>query len=165
MAIEIERKFLVRGSEWRAHATKSERLVQAYLNKGGGFTTRVRIVDGCRATLAIKSSRAGAKRLEFEYDIPVEDAGQLLHLGEGMLIEKVRHFVPWGELIWEIDVFEGANSGLCVAEIELSHEQQEFARPEWIGPEVTQDERFYNSRLSAVPYATWEVQFQDVADA
>ena len=155
MAIEIERKFLLRGNAWRPLVNGRVRLRQAYLAQDGGFSTRIRIVDTSSATLTIKSRKAGVRRLEYEYPIPLADAEALLSLRQGAGIEKVRHHVPWHGLTWEIDVFEGENAGLVIAEIELGHEQQQFEMPTWIGAEVTGDERYYNSRLAKHPFRMW----------
>lgn len=155
MPVEIERKFLVSTDGWQASIVGSKHVSQAYLTHNGGFTTRVRVVDGDSATLTIKSSRAGLSRLEFEYAIPIEDAAQLMNLGNGVKIEKRRHLVDVDGMIWEIDVFEGANAGLVLAEIELASESQALTLPPWIGAEVTDDSRYYNSNLTQQPYGTW----------
>ena len=110
---------------------------------------RVRIVDGARATLTIKSRAAEVRRSEFEYEIPVADAKALLELRTGgAVIEKVRYELPCGALTWEIDVFSGENQGLVIAEIELAHEEQPFERPAWLGEEITADDRYYNASLA-----------------
>ena len=158
MAIEIERKFLVLTEDWRGQVGQSKRVRQAYLNREAGFTARVRVVDDCVATLTIKSSRAGMKRLEFEYDIPLQDGLQLLVLGQGGVIEKTRHFVQSSGMIWEIDEFEGENTGLIVAEVELQNEHQELELPAWVGQEVTGDSRYYNSSLAAQPFSVWNAE-------
>ena len=155
MAVEIERKFLVLSEDWRGQVEKSKRLRQTYLNREAGFTARVRIVDDRVATLAVKSSRAGMKRLEFEYDIPLQDGLQLLKLGQGAIVEKTRHIVRCSGVIWEIDEFEGENAGLTVAEVELECELQELDLPDWVGQEVTGDSRYYNSSLAAIPLSVW----------
>ena len=158
MAIEIERKFLLRSNEWRASAIGSARLRQAYLAQDGGLSTRVRLIDATAATLTIKSRKAGLKRLEFEFPIPVADAEALLALRQGAIIEKVRHNVPWHGQRWEIDVFEGNNAGLVIAEIELGHELDTFELPAWLGAEVTHEERFYNSSLAKHPFRAWSAR-------
>jgi adenylate cyclase len=158
MAIEIERKFLLRSNAWRSLVNGRVRLRQAYLAQDGGFSTRIRIVDTNAATLTIKSRKAGLRRLEYEFPIPLADAEALLSLRQGASIEKVRHHVPWHGLTWEIDVFEGENAGLVIAEIELGHEQQKFDMPAWIGTEVTGDERYYNSRLAKHPFRLWTAE-------
>ncbi|QPF73033.1 CYTH domain-containing protein [Roseateles sp. DAIF2] len=153
MGIEIERKFLVAtGEGWR----RPDALVfsQGYLNRAAERTVRVRIA-GARAFLTIKGKSRGASRAEFEYEIPVADARELLALCEGPLIEKTRHTLEVEGTRWEVDEFHGANAGLVLAEVELAHEDQPFARPAWLGAEVTGDERYYNSRLSEHPFSAW----------
>ena len=152
MGVEIERKFLVQGDDWRQG--EGRYLCQAYLNRDPARTVRVRI-DGEQAFLTIKGRSVGATRSEFEYAIPVADAQALLALADGPAVEKRRHLVPMGALVWEIDEFLGANAPLVVAEIELTHEDQPFERPAWVGEEVTQDPRYFNSALAARPFSTW----------
>jgi CYTH domain-containing protein len=152
MALEIERKFLVRGDAWRA--VPGTYICQGYLNRDKQRTVRVRIA-GEAAWLTIKGASSGAVRAEFEYPIPVEDARQLLPLCEPPLIEKNRHVVQFGGFAWEVDEFLGENLGLVVAEIELASEDQAFDRPEWVGEEVTQDARYFNSSLVLRPYKNW----------
>lgn len=152
MAIEIERKFLVCGTDWRAGASTLFR--QGYLNRDKQRTVRVRIA-GNRAYLTIKGISSGASRAEFEYEIPLADAEQLLSLCDGPLIEKTRYVVPHAGMLWEVDEFHGANSGLIVAEIELQAAAQQFDKPAWVGREVTDDKRYFNSSLAVAPYTTW----------
>jgi CYTH domain-containing protein len=150
--VEIERKFLVTGSGWRqGHGV---RLSQGYLNRDKERTVRIRLA-GERAFLTIKGASSGATRAEFEYEIPVADAEELLKLCDGPIIQKVRHTVAYKGLEWEIDEFLGDNAGLVVAEVELEREDQPFERPGWVGQEVTEDPRYYNSSLAASPYSTW----------
>lgn len=148
MGAEIERKFLVRGDGWRASADAGSRLRQAYLASTGSAAIRVRIKDETEAFLTIKSAKPGLSRDEFEYSVPVEDARAMLALRVGEVIEKTRYRVPAGELTWEIDVFAGAHTGLTVAEIELPDEAADFARPGWLGDEITHDKRYYNASLA-----------------
>ena len=155
MAIEIERKFLVRGEAWRGFATSEARLRQAYLASGERSTTRVRIKNGAEATVTIKSKRAELRRLEIEYPISLFDAEALLPLRDSGLIEKSRFMVPWGQHLWEIDVFSGANAGLVIAEIELRHEHEIFDRPPWLGIEITGQAQYYNGSLSRQPFCEW----------
>lgn len=154
MTLEIERKFLVRGNDWKTD--HGVRISQGYLNRDKERTVRVRIA-GAKAFLTIKGINIGATRREFEYEIPVADAEQLLKLCDGPPIEKTRHKVEYAGMTWEIDEFHGANEGLVMAEIELRNEEQTFARPVWLGPEVTADARYFNSNLAARPYADWPV--------
>lgn len=153
MAHEIERKFLVTGDGWRAgHPTK---YVQGYLSRSPGRTVRVRQA-GDQAFLTIKGKSSGVSRLEFEYPIPVSDAGILMKLCDGPLIEKTRTVIEYEGKKWEIDEFHGDNAGLIVAEIELISEDEAFALPPWIGLEVSHDRRYYNSQLSRHPYNEWK---------
>ena len=152
MAIEIERKFLVAGEGWRQAAPL--RICQGYLNRDADRTVRVRIA-GERAYLTIKGRTKTIARPEFEYEIPVVDAEQLLELCERPILEKHRHVLVHSGSRWEVDEFHGDNEGLIVAEIELEREDQTFERPSWLHTEVTHDPRYFNSNLSARPYRTW----------
>lgn len=155
MAVEIERKFLVANETWRADADQGQRIRQAYLSASDTHSIRIRILDEAQAWLTIKSGFRGIARDEFEYEVPVGDAMQMLELRQSGIIEKVRYPFPADGLLWEIDVFTGANTGLVIAEIELEHESQQPAMPAWIGTEVTGDLRYQNSRLAAAPFSTW----------
>ncbi len=154
MGVEIERKFLLRGEQWR-HLAAGVFYRQGYLSTQRQHTVRVRTA-GKRGFLTIKGSATGLIRPEFEYEIPLEDAVVLLDtLCEKPLIEKKRYRVEYGGFTWEIDEFFGENSGLVVAEIELADEDQQFAVPPWIGREVTGDPRYFNSSLIHHPYSRW----------
>jgi adenylate cyclase len=155
MATEIERKFLVIGEQWRAQVRRSRDIRQGYVVDGNDISVRVRIYDDAAATLTLKSERQGIRRSEFEYPIPSNDGKLLLQFSRGRTIQKVRHEVPADGLLWEIDVFGEDNEGLVLAEIELKSTNQSFERPQWIGAEVTQDQRFYNSNLSRRPFRSW----------
>lgn len=155
MAIEIERKFRVTSADWMQSVSRSRGIRQGYLTKNGRIAIRIRIDDNERATLTMKTAQPARRRKEFEYDIPVADAEELLELREGAVIEKVRYDVPIGDLVWEVDVFAGENSGLTIAEVELDHEQQAVERPSWLGEEITHDQRFYNADLARRPYQSW----------
>jgi adenylate cyclase len=151
---EIERKFLVQGDGWLEGA-KATRLRQGFLSTDPERTVRVRTA-GSRAWLTIKGKTVGARRVEYEYEIPLSDAEQMLDsLCERPLIEKTRYEVPVRGHTWEIDVFEGDNAGLIIAEIELQDEAETFEVPSWVGEEVTDDARYFNSNLVREPYATW----------
>lgn len=150
MGVEIERKFLVIGDAWRRDVTACRSLRQGYLSRGETPSVRIR-TDGGSAWLTIKTGGQGMTRAEFEYNIPVSDAEELLKACHGRVIGKVRHIVPHGRHQWEVDVFVGKNAGLVLAEIELDAEHEEFVRPTWIGDEVTGDPRYYNSSLAAHP--------------
>jgi CYTH domain-containing protein len=154
MPLEIERKFLVLGDAWRSAPHRY--ICQGYLNRDKGRTVRVRIA-GEDAWLTIKGPSNGAVRAEFEYAVPVEDARQMLALCERPLIEKNRHLVQHQGHTWEVDEFLGDNAGLVVAEIELESEQEAFELPAWVGAEVTQDARYFNSNLATHPYSQWKV--------
>lgn len=155
MAVEIERKFVVTGDSWRDQVTSATRIVQGYLASTGRLTLRVRI-KGERAYLTVKGTTSGISRSEFEYEIPVADAQLLLdELAEGPVIDKVRHLVPVGDHVWEVDVFSGANAPLVMAEVELSDPAETFVRPEWAALEVSADPRYYNANLAVHPYSSW----------
>jgi adenylate cyclase len=151
VAYEIERKFLVTGDGWHRAVVARRHLRQFYLATGDGASIRVRIADRTHAWLTVKSAEAGARRSEFEYEIPVADADDMQSLAVGRIITKVRHIVPADDLRWEIDVFEGDHAGLVIAEIELRTMDQTFGRPDWLGAEVTHDRRYYNAALALRP--------------
>ena len=154
MATEIERKFLIKGEAWRALAEGTMDR-QGYLNSAKERTVRVRTV-GDKAFLTIKGITVGATRAEYEYEIPFADCNALLDdLAEKPLIEKKRYKIRQGEFTWEIDEFFGDNQGLIVAEIELTSEDQQFGKPDWIGEEVTGDPRYFNSNLIKHPFTRW----------
>lgn len=155
MGIEIERKFLVASEGWKAHVTRRKRLRQGYLADQGKISVRVRIADETSATLTVKSRGAHLSRMECEYPIPVADALTMLQFRDGAVVSKVRHLVTYDGLTWEIDVFDGENAGLVVAEVELTHEAQQVSLPPWIGREITDDVRYTNSRLAHQPYAAF----------
>ena len=155
MAIEIERKFLVTDERWRAAARPGVRYRQGYLTEAGPGSVRVR-VGGERAHLNIKSATLHMRRLEYEYEIPLRDANEMLDsLCLKPLIEKTRYLVENDGHTWEVDVFEGDNEGLVVAEIELQSADELFSRPAWVGEEVTEDPRYYNVCLVQHPYKSW----------
>jgi CYTH domain-containing protein len=151
MGIEIERKFLVRGDDWRRYAGVSIR--QGYLARERDYSVRVRLA-GDSGTVTIKSGTDTLKRSEFEYPIPAVDAAELLKLCR-QTIEKTRSVVEVQGTRWEVDEFGGENAGLVVAEVELDREDQAFHKPSWIGEEVTHDSRYLNSELVARPFNTW----------
>lgn len=152
MGIEIERKFLVSGETWKT--VEPSYFCQGYLNRDKERTVRVRVASDS-AVLTIKGKSVGATRAEFEYTIPAEDGKQLLQLCEQPLIEKNRYVVEHSGKTWEVDEFLGANLGLVVAEIELTSEDESFELPNWVTDEVTNDPRYFNSRLSEQPFSTW----------
>ena len=151
MGSEIERKFLVRGDGWRAGAPGTLQR-QGYLSTEDP-TVRVRI-EGGRATLAVKGAQKGLTRPEFEYEVPLADAEEMLDLC-GFVVEKTRHVREFGGHRWEVDEFHGANEGLVIAEIELAREDESFALPPWAGAEVSRDPRYRVSSLARNPYRKW----------
>jgi len=153
MGVEIERKFLVRDEHWRGLGTPVH-YAQGYLVADGIRTVRIRIA-GEEGVLTIKGESSGISRLEFEYPIPVNEAFELLKLCATPVIEKFRTKVLHADKIWEVDEFEGQNTGLVVAEIELKSEDEPFEIPSWIGKEVTGDLKYYNSRLAIHPFQNW----------
>ncbi len=156
MATEIERKFLLRNHEWRELASRSTICRQGYLSDSKSVSVRVRIA-GDQGSLNIKSVTLGVSRAEYEYPIPLADAAELLdRFCARPLIEKTRYLVPYGDHVWEVDVFAGVNAGLVVAEIELSRADEPFQKPPWIGAEVSADSRYYNVSLVAHPYKDWK---------
>jgi adenylate cyclase len=155
MALEIERKFRVAGESWKLLVARTRRLRQAYLTKNGRLSVRVRIDGNESATLTIKAARSGMERHEYEYAIPLADAEELMLHREGSIISKVRHIVTIDGLSWEIDIFDGENAGLVIAESELDRPDRHFEWPDWLGEEVTGDRRYYNAELSKTPYKSW----------
>lgn len=154
MGVEIEKKFLVKGTGWKAGAT-GVHYRQGYLSSHPERTVRIRTVEE-KGYLTIKGIAAGATRSEYEYEIPGADAAKLLaELCEKPIIEKVRYKIPYEGLLWEVDEFLGENAGLVVAEVELTHENQPVPLPPWAGAEVTADARYYNSNLFKNPYTRW----------
>ncbi len=155
MAREIERKFLVVSDRWRQSA-QGKTYCQGYIATAyPGQSVRVRIA-GDRGYLTIKGPVQGLTRAEFEYEIPLLDAREMLEtLCDRPLIEKMRYRLPLGEVVWEIDKFSGENEGLVVAEVELASEDQLFDRPDWLGEEVSGQVKYYNSSLVKSPYSQW----------
>ena len=155
MGYEIERKFLVNG-EFKKEAYQHYRIKQGYLSTSGQNIVRIRTLEQ-KAFLTIKSStvQGSFTHHEFEYEIPIEDADQLLKLCESNVIDKTRFLVKSGNHVFEVDEFYGSNAGLIMAEIELRREDEEFEKPSWIGLEVTGDNRYYNAYLSVHPFKEW----------
>ena len=151
MATETERKFLVLPGDWEA--APALRMAQGYLSRSKDATVRVRVA-GERAWMTVKGAGDGLSRPEFEYEIPPEDAVAMLGMVSGVVL-KTRRRIPMGDHVWEVDVFEGENDGLIVAEIELGDPDEAFPRPAWLGAEVTGMPRYFNSELSVRPYALW----------
>lgn len=155
MATEIERKFLLKNNSWQRHADQGTRYSQGYLVGSQHASVRVRI-EGERAFINIKSATIDITRQEFEYEIPVDEATEMLEtLCDKPLISKTRYHVTHDKHLWEIDVFAGDNQGLVVAEIELKNIDETFVRPDWLGEEVSQDVRYYNVNLVKHPFKDW----------
>jgi CYTH domain-containing protein len=154
MGVEIEKKFLVMGSDWKSLAAGTI-YRQGYLKSGHGCTVRIRIA-GEKGYLTIKGPVVGAARPEYEYEIPLLDADEILEtLCDKPLIEKKRYKIPIAEHVWEVDEFFGENDGLVIAEIELERADEVFEKPEWIGKEVTGVPRYYNASLVNHPFKKW----------
>ncbi|MDD2660129.1 MAG: CYTH domain-containing protein [Methylococcales bacterium] len=155
MAIEIEHKFLLANSEWRKNIVRSVKYRQGYLSSLATSSIRIRISDK-HAWLNIKSATIGTHRHEYEYEIPLLDANEIIDtLCRKPIIEKTRHFVIHDGNTWEIDEFDGDNQGLIVAEIELADIGTVFSKPAWLGEEVTHDLRYYNNNLAINPFINW----------
>ena len=159
MGIEIERKFLLKNDDWKQQVSQTYVIKQGYLQSGldpsQQSSVRIRISNK-QADINIKSVDLAMVRQEFEYSIPLHDAEQMLAtLCGDIMVTKIRHYVPYASHLWEVDVFEGDNTGLQMAEIELSHIDEKFDIPDWIGDEVTDDERYYNIYLLKHPFVTW----------
>lgn len=157
MGIEIERKFLVKNNDWRKLG-EAVHYMQGYLVADPERTVRIRVA-GHHAFITIKGPTDGISRMEFEYEIAVADATEMLHLCPFPAVEKYRTKVIWKGKTWEIDEFKGENEGLIMAEIELLSPEEIFENPPWIGEEVTGDLRYFNSWLSRNPYRKWENHF------
>ncbi len=156
MAKEIERKFRVSGDAWRSEVRRSTLLRQAYLANTERASIRVRLEGDSAAQLSVKAMRPGMTRDEYELPLAVADAREMLErLCVGIAIEKWRHIVVHEGSEWEIDEFLAENAGLVIAELELESEQDQFARPPWLGPEITHEERYYNFRLAQRPFRHW----------
>lgn len=154
--LEIERKFLVKNLDFITLATTKNRIVQGYLNSTPERTVRLRI-KGNKGYLTIKgiSNESGTTRMEWEKEIDLQDAEELLKLCEKGVIDKIRYEIPFGDHIYEVDIFNGDNEGLIMAEIELQTEDETFKKPYWLGKEITSDKRYYNAYLSNNPFKTW----------
>jgi CYTH domain-containing protein len=157
MATEIERKYLVHPKAWQQAKANAEysHLSQGYLSLEAERTVRIRIKKEL-ALLTIKGKSKGISRLEFEYQIPLNDGLALLKICQGSIIEKKRYIIHYDQLTWEVDEFEGDNAGLIVAEVELESENQTFTLPPWIKEEVSDDQRYYNSNLVQHPFKDWK---------
>lgn len=154
MGTEIERKYLVKGDGWRKGA-HGKHYRQGYLSTVKERTVRVRIA-GDQGYITIKGLTVGDTRPEYEYEIPLDDANEILdNLAEKPIIEKTRYRIPQDDIVWEVDEFEGVNKGLIVAEVEMKSADQKVRLPDWIGEEVSSDPRYFNANLVAKPFTTW----------
>ena len=154
MPQEIERKFLLKNDSWRVEGSGTL-YRQGYLSTVSERTVRIRLIND-QGFLTIKGIPVGARRAEYEYEIPAGEASEMLdNLCEHPLIEKTRYRVEYQDLVWEIDEFKGDNAGLNIAEVELEDENQAVHMPDWVGEEVTGDPRYYNDNLTANPYSQW----------
>lgn len=155
--VEIERKFLVKSADFKEQAFTQNKIAQGYLSAVPERTVRVRI-KGNKGFITIKriSQQGGMSRFEWENEIPLDEAQELLKLCEKGKIEKTRFEIKSGKHIIEVDEFYGENEGLVMAEVELTSEEEAFEKPEWLGEEVTNDERYYNAYLSKNPFKQWE---------
>ena len=154
--MEIERKFLVQSQEYRKQAVSSIKITQGFLNTDPERTVRIRI-QGEHGYLTIKgiSNTSGTMRQEWEFEIELDPAKEILGLCEATTIEKIRYLVNCGSHMFEVDEFQGVNEGLVIAEVELESEDEEYSRPSWLGQEVTGDIKYYNAQLSKTPFKQW----------
>lgn len=150
MAYEIEHKYLVINDSYKEMATGKLEIKQGYLNRNPDRTVRIRTI-GNKGFLTVKSRNHGAKRLEFEYEIPVKDAEEILRLAEPGIVDKTRYLIPFKGLIWEVDEFHGALKGVTLAEVEIPESNHEYELPPFIGADITGDPAFYNSNLNPLP--------------
>jgi adenylate cyclase len=156
MGTEIERKFLVKSDAWRSLGS-GKPYRQGYVFKSAGVTVRVRIA-GAQGYLTLKGKAENYARPEFEYEIPVGDAQEMLELWcHPRIVEKIRYRIPYGDLVWEVDEFQGFNQGLILAEVELSAADQVIDLPDWVGQDVSEQDRYYNSSLALHPYSLWAI--------
>lgn len=155
MPLEIERKFLVKPKQWKPTVTGIH-FCQAYIAITESAAVRIRL-EGDNGYLTIKSSEPGKSREEYEYPIPLDDAQQLLRLCPNPPIEKIRYQVKSKGHLWDVDEFKGKNEGLLIAEVELESETEKVILPDWVGQEVTEDERYYNAYLFRFPYTSWGI--------
>ena len=155
MGLEIERKFLLKNDTWKTEADNGIEIKQGYLSSVIERTVRVRVI-GEKGMLTVKGKTDNLTRKEFEYEIPFNEAVLLLDLCETPIIEKKRYLVKRDSLVWEIDIFEGENEGLKVAEVELDSETQLFELPDWAGNDVSKESKYYNSALITNPFKNWK---------
>ncbi|MEZ0007846.1 adenylate cyclase [Flavobacterium sp. 28YEA47A] len=155
--LEIERKFLVNSDQFKSLAFTKNQIAQGYLNSHPERTVRIRIKgESGFLTIKGKGNESGVSRFEWETEIPLIEAKHLIQLCEKGVIDKIRYEVQSGNHVFEVDEFFGENEGLVIAEIELKSEDESFEKPDWLGNEVTNDERYYNAFLSHHPYKRWK---------
>ena len=155
MPIEIERKFLLTNSDWRNEVVSSHRIRQGYIGEFDKASVRIRLQDD-KANINVKSASLEMRRSEYEYEIPLDEAKEMLdQLCKQPQVDKTRYIVERGQHVWEIDEFYGDNEGLLVAEIELTDENECFEKPNWLGIEVTEIPKYYNVNLVKTPYKNW----------
>ncbi|MEJ6674319.1 MAG: CYTH domain-containing protein [Flavobacteriales bacterium] len=156
MNIEIERKFLVKNLSYKSESFEKKYIKQGYLNSDKNRTVRIRVSNNTGfITIKGKSNKNGTSRFEWEKEIPITEAEELLLLCEPTIIEKTRYLIKVGDHIFEVDEFAGDNSGLVVAEIELNSEDEVFEKPNWLSKEVTGNLKYYNSSISKLPFINW----------
>lgn len=154
--IEIERKFLVKNETYKSESIKKQLITQGYLSSDPKRTVRIRICEqNAYITIKGQTSESGTSRYEWEKEINIEDAKQLMLLCREGVVTKIRHLIPFKNHTFEVDEFLKDNSGLVIAEIELSNENEDFERPRWLGKEVTGIKKYYNSQLSQNAYVNW----------
>ncbi len=155
MPLEIERKFLVKGA-YKQYAKKATKITQGYLSSVPERTVRVRIIDSKGfITIKGKSNASGTTRFEWEKEILFSEANELLELCEPGVIDKTRFLIDSGKHTFEVDEFYGDNEGLTLAEVELSDENEDFIKPEWLGEEVTGKLQYFNAKLTKNPFKNW----------
>jgi adenylate cyclase len=158
MALEIERKYLVCSDEWRAGVEQSIPIRQGYFCRTPLLRARIRVF-GERGFITLKSEAGTLVRHEYEYEIPKADAIEIIErFSIEPLITKTRHHLTYDGVLWAVDVFEGENAGLVMAEVELTSQEQRVSVPKWAGQEVTADSRYGNSNLASAPFSTWQGQ-------
>jgi adenylate cyclase len=156
MGIEIERKFLVKNLNFKTESFEKKYLKQGYLNADKNRTVRIRVADNMAfITIKGKSNSSGTSRFEWEKELPISEAEELLLLCEPSIIEKYRYFIKKGKHTFEVDAFLGDNHGLIVAEVELNSENETFEKPAWLAKEVTGELKYYNSSISKLPFKNW----------
>jgi adenylate cyclase len=162
MALEIERKFLVKDDGWKSSCVRSIKIRDGLIAHSNGRKARVRMMDG-KGTIAVKGAERGLSRAEFEYPIPVADAEEMLRtMCDDFVLEKTRYIVPHAGLVWEVDVYDGILQGVVIAEVELKHESEAIVFPDWIGTEVTKNPNYKKANMLAERMAAVKPEFATV---